>query len=266
MYISESQLAALLQGYERVGTSEATMSALDSQLRGFVERAIQVAVAEIQTRNDVRVDQVSIDLQKLVETGKNHTHALLAKEIAENGTALRASIQESVEKQVFQMIQTKVDQLTTNTNTSITRIQVDTAETLQNIEKTFAAMIQAGTTRAIEAAQTEAREIAMAILSSGLTQVQRTIESTHTEQLAYITEGLSKLTQALTAGLQEKETNREQLLSKIADVEADIRKKTESVIRFQVEQSRRLMEMAARDEMRHGLQAAMQVVLENTSE
>jgi len=260
-FVTPEELALTLRAYAKASEVDSRLRDTDSAIRVFVERTLEIANRQLLTRVALDLDAVKTDTQKALSTQISATKEAVTRDLTADVASLREGVSQYLLNQAMQAIDRKSDEMRREYLSVHEKTQDQVSQALKAHHEDSSTRLD----HVLSTAETLAKKVSDEVARSHVESVQKQTVAAVENALAEIAQLQAKKFEEFRAVLEmelsQKVIEKSQIERKIQEIEHELRAKTQSVIEFQLEQARVMMEQSARSEVRDGIQASLQMIL-----
>lgn len=260
-YVTREELAQILAVYAKGNDVGSLVRETDIGLKAFLERTLQGANQELRTKVTQEMGAMKGEVSQLIATLVGSSRESIAREVEARTASLKDGVSHYLVAQAIQHIDAKYSELRNEYLNGITTTRAFVDDSLKANREDSATRLDSIRSDCLAAAKKVSEEVASQHVQSLQTQMKSALDSSVSVITEAVAKQFSEFRTVLDFELAQKVIDKKQIEQKIVEVEEQLRLKAQSVIEFQLEQARLMMEQSARSEVRDGVQASLQILL-----
>lgn len=260
-FVKRNELEKLLNMYDRLGSAQTEAGISENRLRKYID--------ELMVRRDQELSKkfneaVAIAQDKAaIEAKKAAQHAIVSVTVDLHKTfdGLVKKLKESLLSDLSSLTKIKTDEILKHATSTMTAMKADTQNFLGTKIEQLHYSLKTEQTEFQRVVGLQAVQAADSGVSEITTQINALVQKTLEAHTLNVDSLLKELRAYVTEQMNLKLVDKQAIEQKMREIEADLIKKTTSIIDFNVEQARAQMESSARAEVREGIkEAASQLI------
>jgi hypothetical protein len=260
-FVSRDEIVSILAPYAKSSDLEVRVRETDTSTRLVLDRSVSAAQQTLQLKllgdlSAVRTEVMNA-LQSQIVTAKDS----VLREVEIKLAAFRTSIAEQAASQALEVVAKKTSEIYAQLQGSQTKLKEDIEFLVKQKHEDSGSRLESF----LPVVETSAKAIAEEVAVSKVQSLQTTLVSTVQGALSEISQSQTRAFQEFRAVLEtelsQKVIDKAQIERKIIEIEGEMQSRIRSVIEFQIEQARAMMEQSARSEVRDGVQASLITLL-----
>lgn len=261
VFVTPEELEIALRSYAKSSDLDSSIRETDASLRVFIERTIQIANRELLTKVALDLNAAKTDHQKSLHTQIGAAKESTLRELEVTLASLKDGVSHYLLNQAMQAIDRKSDENRREYLGFAGKAQEQINQTIKSHDDDSLKRVEAALSSAEAVARKTADEVARSHVESVQKQTVAAVENALSEIAQHQAKKFEEFKTVLDYELSQKVIEKAQIERKIQEIEVELRAKTQSVIEFQLEQARVMMEQSARSEVRDGIQASLQMLM-----
>jgi hypothetical protein len=256
-FVTPEDLAIALKFYAKTSEVDARLRDTDSAIRIFIDRTLQIAHQELSTKVELKLDSTKTEVQKLLNSQIGSNRDTANRELEAKVLSLKEGVSQYLLSQALKYVEQKSSEL----RCEYLNAQNKAQETIEQALKKQHEENSTHLTHVLAAAQNSAKkvseEVSRAYIDSIQTRTVAAVESAMSQIVQLQTKKFEEFKDVLDFELSQKVIEKAQIERKIAEIQIELQAKTQSVIEFQLEQARAMMEQNTRNEVRDRIQESI---------
>lgn len=255
-YVTREELDNVLKGYEKLGAAERTVKSFDGQIRGWVTSWMEKKSLETISSLGDKLNLLNSKFDLRLKEALNQTYANATTETDSKIKTISEKTINAVTASTLATIKNKMSEVKDFAQETA-RIQcAESEKQFKNIADVMKAAIRSDISMFEESVKADTERQIKETSYSLENSLKQLVVNVITEEITYLKNLVKTFTEDLHSILSEKVIDKQMIEAKIADIEAQLASKAQSVINFNIEQARQQMEHAAKAEIQEGIKSA----------
>ena len=260
-YVTQNELDKILERYDRLGAAQVEAGNTENRLRKYIDDLLIRRDQELSRKFNEAVaiasDKAAIEAKRAAE----NTAVKVTTELHQTFDGLAKKLKESLLSELSLLTKIKTDEIQKSANSMMVSMRAET----QNYLGTKIDQLQLELKSEQELFHKTVLEKASTIADDGvkevLDQTSLIVKNEINSNASKISLLLEELRLFVTDQMNQKLIDKQAIENKMREIEAELIKKTSSIIDFNIEQARNQMESSARAEVKEGIkEAASQLI------
>lgn len=260
-YITRQELETLLRGYEKIGSLDSIASQIDTALRKYIDTSFENNMSNIKRELATSLNNHAQRYDSLIKQSADTSKSANFREVIELSKVQIEAQSRSILTETLKTIDKKSSEIRNNIEQSISQKLLINEKEVDSRVTTLKSLIW----QEIMNYQSMVENLCVSSIQSAIESqratIQGLIEDTLHNHYSKIKEDMTQLRLAIMGELENKIVDKKLIDERLADMEKQMVAKTQSVINFQLDQSRQIMEQSARAEITDSLKHASKDIL-----
>ena len=259
-FVTQAELQSILNQFAKITAMEDRFRDVDMTFRAYVDRVVANEAGGIRRTAITDLGAAKSEIGQTILNQVAAVKLAVTSDFSSKFALAASEAKDAAVNQSLESLEKKANELRGEFHSADAKTKSDVDSKLASHKAELSQSVSEGVESAsVKAAAASASE-AKALLQSFQTQSHQSVENALKQISDTVAKSLKGFHEVLSKELASKVIDKQKIEAKIESIQAEIQAKAQSVIDFQLEQARLMMEQTAKAEVKDGIQSALSLL------
>lgn len=259
-FVTQDEFHSVLNQFAKITALEDRFRDFDTVVRAYVDRVVASEGGSIRSKVISDLSAVKGEVSQSVSSQMTAVKEAVNSEFTAKLSTFTQEVKTDAIKHSSEALEKKANELRGEFHSADTKLKSDVESKLTSHKSDLSTAVSDGLEKAVSKAALASSSETKALLQSFQSQSQQSVENAIKQISEVVEKSLKSFHEVLSKELASKVIDKQKIEARMESIQSEIHAKAQSVIEFQLEQARLMMEQTARAEVKDGIQSALSLL------